>query len=150
MVDIQLIGTKWIYQRILDYCEDRVNGIGGYYRQTSYRKDYFHIFTDAEIGGYCGNQAIERHRKRCEKLKRNKPSFKDYVVTAEGIQEFLPQHWLQGKNNKAENTEMISDLCEWWDAWVFASSGHYPRDYGSRKSRRRVRKSLERWIQIQE
>ena len=146
-MDAQLLGATWIYQRILDYCEERANGIGGSYRQTSYKQDFFRIFTDALIGGFCGSLAARRYQRRCSRLKRSRPAYTDYVVVGEGIRAFLEERWLKGKNRTSSNERMVSDLCEWWDAWLFARGPYYPRDFCSpRRSMQRVTTSLDAWI----
>ena len=64
LADNHLDGASWIYQRIYDYCEIRANGIGGYYQQRPYKDDFFKIFADAFIGGFCGYEAQRRLAKQ--------------------------------------------------------------------------------------
>jgi hypothetical protein len=146
LADNQLDGISWIYQRIQDYCEHRANGIGGYYGQTSYKRDFFNIFSDAFLGGFCGYQARQRYSKRCSRLKGAKPAFIDYVVTGEGIHQRLNRDWLLGGNQTRDNEEMVSTLCEWWDAWDY-SWANYPGDMWSPRSHlNRIKQSLETWM----
>jgi hypothetical protein len=146
-MDTQSLGAAWIYERIRGYCEERANGVGGHYRQSTYMKDFCHIFADAVTGGYCGDRAVQRYRRRCSRLKSGKLTFTDFAVFGEGIKTFLRKNWLKGKNRTTGNEEMVSVLCEWWDAWVFARE-HYPRDfYSPRRSSRRVKAARDGWIE---
>jgi len=138
----QVAGTAWIYQRILDYCDERANGVGGDFDQTSYKLDFFGIFADAYVGGFCGCEA----RKRLARLGSGDALFSDFVITCEGIHQHLTNEWLKGPNRTKENTAMTRDLCNWWDAWEYAW-GHFPGYFHSPRSRiNKVKSELEGWM----
>jgi hypothetical protein len=136
--DNQAHGVAWIYQRIQAYCEDRANGIGGFYAQHSYKKEFFDIFADAIIAGYAGRRARERLKRRNSQLKRKRIPSDLYVVTGHSIRAYLEQSWLVGRNKKSANHEMVKTLCDWWGSWEFGVT-HFPPDSSIPRRKRRVK-----------
>lgn len=146
MTTQQQVATAWIYARVLDYCDDRANGIGGSYCQSPYTCDFATIYYDAVTCGVCGDVAVQKLRRRCATLKRNRPSFSSYVVTSGTIRDYLNAKWLKGKNKTRPNIMMVDTLCAWWEGWQILAEC-CPRDYLSPKSRlTRVKAELKQWI----
>jgi hypothetical protein len=146
MVTQQQLGTAWIYSRILGFCEDRTSGIGGNWAQSPYKDDFVHIYYDAETCSLIGTVAAQRHKRRCARLKKNRPSFGSYAITPEAIREFLQKSWLKGRNNTATNVAMVDTLCGWWEAWQVLATCR-PRDYSAPKRRlTRLKSEIRQWV----
>jgi hypothetical protein len=123
--------TEEVFAEILKYCEmrDEATGIGGAITQEPYKFDYFDIFYNAFYNARCGgggwrklNQASKRGRKRAKTS--------EYVVTADGIREYLDDHWKRAKIKR--NREMIDLIVQWWEHWCYAWDHHpvgLPRKY---------------------
>jgi hypothetical protein len=145
MPDPQTIGTAWIYDRVLKYCEDRANGIKSYYRQHSYKENFLRILCDALLGGFTGSVARSRYQKRQQQLKRKRVSAQDYTVTGHSIREYLERRWLHD-NNTEGNRVMVEDLCLWWDEWLFAIV-HSPPECSVPRHRKRIKRMIGEWRQ---
>jgi hypothetical protein len=70
----------------------------------------------------------------------------DYVITGEGIRQYLEESCPTGRNKTEDNLEMISTLCGWWDEWAYAW-GRFPGEYAyPRKQRANISASLQNWL----
>jgi hypothetical protein len=138
-------GVRWIYHRIVEYC-DSIGTTRGSHGQTSYKQDYYRIYMDALSLRAAGRHADEIYRAKWKKSKRNRPALENYVICGEAIKNHVETVWLVGNKRTKMNRAMLHDLCEWWDAWEF---GDRNRQLLTNRGKRRILAAFTEWQNAQ-
>jgi hypothetical protein len=145
MANKQAQASEWIYSRILVYCHDRTRGIGGYYQQFEYKRDFFRIFRDAYYLHLCGGRAEHELEKRVTKLKKKLIARSTYIVSGDSIIERATKDFLAPSPDLKEG-EMVSTLTTWWDCWTYAWDW-YPSKLPHRQWRMgKIEARFEKWL----
>jgi hypothetical protein len=122
-----------VYDLIVQYCDDRTEGIGGYWGQEPYKADFFNIFFNAYYNGHVGGQAWRKLRNASKRKRGLKTA--DYVVTGTTIKDYLKSNWKPGKAHVRDAKQMAEELLTWWDVWTYAWD-KYPNPIPRRYFRR--------------
>lgn len=107
---------------VVQYCHDRIDGIGGGWRQEPNKSDFLNIFYTAYYNGFVGVQAV-RKLTMATRRKRNAP-IADYVVSADTILEHLRANWKPRQEHAREVKQMTAELLTWWQDWTYAWDKH--------------------------
>lgn len=98
-----------IYEQIVAFADEKINGIGGNWRERQHKRELFVIFSLAYQNGHCSPKRTQRST---------------VLITGDSIFSHLRDSWMQQAKSLEAAGKLMNDVQDWWDEWTYAWDRH--------------------------